>query len=69
MMTVSAKTAIFCDTLGCILPIAYLKDGVLIIESRHRGKKHTATIRIEALYQKETPSTQQMTLVVSSRGT
>ena len=49
MIQQSAKVAIHCDEKGCTLPAGHLKDGVLLIESHHHGKKHTTIIRVEAL--------------------
>ena len=53
MLAQATKLRVFCDEKGCQLPVAYLKDGMLIIESRHHGEKHVSTIRVDLLLDKE----------------
>lgn len=44
-MIVDERGFIRCDE--CNLPYARVQDGVLVIESRHYGVKHTNVIRLE----------------------
>ena len=53
MLASATKLRVFCDEKGCQLPVAYLKDGMLIIESRHHGEKHVSTIRVDLLLDKD----------------
>lgn len=52
MLALAGTVQVPCDTKGCPLPIAYLKEGMLIIASRHHGKKHVSVIRLTTLLDK-----------------
>ena len=49
MIATSVKVRVGCDTFGCHLPVAYFKDGILIIESQHHGDKHITAINLQVL--------------------
>jgi len=42
-------TPIPCDDDNCNLPVGHVVDDVLIIESRHHGKRHRRTISLHYL--------------------
>jgi len=48
-MTVDERGYIRC--CDCHLPYARVRDGVLVIESRHGGTKHVNAIRLEDVVQ------------------
>ena len=53
-MAVSAvKVRVFCDEHGCQLPVAYLKEGMLIIHSRHHGNEHVTVLPLKSLLDKD----------------
>lgn len=43
------KKPLLCST--CRLPFAVVENGVLVIESRHHGEKHTNVLSLEAVYE------------------
>ncbi len=47
---VSDRIAHKCDVGGCELPAAYVRHGMLIVESRHHGEKHITIFSIAELY-------------------
>ena len=57
MLAQATKLRVFCDEKGCQLPAAYLKNGMLIIESHHRGDKHTTILLVASLLDKEKMAT------------
>ena len=44
-----ARKELRCSQEECSLPVAYLENGALIIESRHHGEKHETIFSIAAL--------------------
>jgi len=49
-------TPIPCDDEHCTLPSAYVRNGVLVIESKHHGERHRCTVSLHYLHKLLTES-------------